>query len=146
MLSIALRELDTGDIRRAAEKAWVATKKATDALILARTGASPRSTGQTTTNIRQLALGDAQVASMAKDYARRAWDLLTSCVYDGQCEPKESIADDVRATADFIHTARVLATRRSPDRSNVQSDNTHQGKYIPGARSLVYMMDFRDNV
>ena len=34
----ALERLQAGDIRDAAEKAWCATKRATDALILARTG------------------------------------------------------------------------------------------------------------
>ena len=34
----ALQLLEAGDIRDAAEKAWCATKRATDALILARTG------------------------------------------------------------------------------------------------------------
>jgi len=33
----ALRLLEAGDVRDAAEKAWCATKRATDALILART-------------------------------------------------------------------------------------------------------------
>ena len=36
----AVERLDQGDIRDAAEKAWGATKRATDALILARTGKS----------------------------------------------------------------------------------------------------------
>ena len=50
----ALEELDRGKLRNAAEKAWGATKRATDALILARTGREPRSTGQTTRGIRAL--------------------------------------------------------------------------------------------
>ncbi len=33
MYESALRQLETGDIRDAAEKAWGATKRATDALI-----------------------------------------------------------------------------------------------------------------
>ena len=37
----ALRLLEAGDIRDAAEKAWCATKWATDALILARTDEAP---------------------------------------------------------------------------------------------------------
>ena len=37
----ALERLAAGDIRDAAEKAWCATKRATDALILARTGEDP---------------------------------------------------------------------------------------------------------
>jgi hypothetical protein len=37
----AIRRIEEGDIRDAAEKAWCATKRATDALILARTGHEP---------------------------------------------------------------------------------------------------------
>ena len=37
----SLKMLGEGDIRDAAEKAWCATKRATDALILARTGEEP---------------------------------------------------------------------------------------------------------
>ena len=36
--SQALERLAAGDIRDAAEKAWCATQRATDALVLARTG------------------------------------------------------------------------------------------------------------
>ena len=38
----ALERLEQDDIRDAAEKAWCATKRATDALILARTGENPQ--------------------------------------------------------------------------------------------------------
>ena len=37
----AIERLQNGDIRDAAEKAWCATKRATDTLILARTGEEP---------------------------------------------------------------------------------------------------------
>jgi hypothetical protein len=110
LLDAALRELDAGDIRQAAEKAWGATKRATDALILARTGEEPRTSGQTTRRIRQLALSDPAVSSIAVDFANRAWVLHGSCFYDGQCEPQESIAADIRATTDLIRTARQLAS------------------------------------
>ena len=40
----ALQKLSEGDIRDAAEKAWCATKRATDALILALTGEEPPTT------------------------------------------------------------------------------------------------------
>ena len=42
----ALEMLDQGKIRNAAEKAWGATKRATDALILAREGEEPQPGGQ----------------------------------------------------------------------------------------------------
>ena len=38
--------LDQGRIRNAAEKAWGATKRSTDAMVLARTGQEPQSAGQ----------------------------------------------------------------------------------------------------
>ncbi len=43
----ALEMLELGRLRNAAEKAWCATKRATDALILARTGQEPHTSGQT---------------------------------------------------------------------------------------------------
>ncbi len=39
--SQSIERLEAGDIRDAAEKAWCATKRATDALVLARTGEEP---------------------------------------------------------------------------------------------------------
>ena len=41
----ALGRLDAGDIRDAAEKAWCATKRAADGLIVARTGQTPANCG-----------------------------------------------------------------------------------------------------
>ena len=41
----ALEMLDQGRLRNAAEKAWCATKRATDALILARTGTRAANVG-----------------------------------------------------------------------------------------------------
>ena len=43
----ALEMLAQGKIRNAAEKAWGATKRATDALAMARHGEEPQSAGQT---------------------------------------------------------------------------------------------------
>ena len=49
----AIERLQNGDIRDAAEKAWCATKRATDALILDRTGEEPTTTAATTDHPRQ---------------------------------------------------------------------------------------------
>ena len=46
LYSDALEMLSQGKIRNAAEKAWGATKRATDALVLARYGEEPQSAGQ----------------------------------------------------------------------------------------------------
>ena len=44
----AMARLADGDVRDAVEKAWCATKRATEALILARTGREPNTPAQTT--------------------------------------------------------------------------------------------------
>ena len=55
MHAAALAQFDAGDIRDAAEKAWCATKRATDALVLARTGREPPRSPDTTRALRRLA-------------------------------------------------------------------------------------------
>ena len=50
----AIERLQNGDIRDAAEKAWCATKRATDALILARTGEESPTTAATTDHLDNL--------------------------------------------------------------------------------------------
>ena len=59
----AVERLDHGDIRDAAEKAWGATKRATDALILARTGEEPERTPETGAGLRTLASLDPRIRS-----------------------------------------------------------------------------------
>ena len=54
----ALERLEQGDIRDAAEKAWCAAKRATDALILDRTGVLPPRSPDTTRGLRTLAAAD----------------------------------------------------------------------------------------
>ena len=48
----AVDQLVRGDIRDAAEKAWCATKRATDALILARIGTEPEKSPQNVTPLK----------------------------------------------------------------------------------------------
>ena len=49
----ALEMLAQGRVRNAAEKAWGATKRATDALVLARTGEEPERTPETGAGLRR---------------------------------------------------------------------------------------------
>ena len=58
----ALERLAVGDVRDAAEKAWCATKRATDGLILARTGEEPGTTARTSYGLDTLARQDSGVA------------------------------------------------------------------------------------
>ncbi len=67
----AVDMLEQGRLRNAAEKAWCATKKATDALIVARTGEEPGSSGQTMRGIRLLRREDPSLESLRVRYAAR---------------------------------------------------------------------------
>ena len=64
----ALRLLEAGDIRDAAEKAWCATKRATDALILTRTHEEPQISSETTRGLNGLAVADQSVRPLRRRY------------------------------------------------------------------------------
>lgn len=110
----ALLMLDQGHLRNAAEKAWGATKRATDALILARTGEEPRSSGQTARMLRQLRRQDPSLEQMRLQYGARQYFLHGRCFYDGVLEPEDDIIADVRETIDYIQTAEAMASTQAP--------------------------------
>lgn len=105
----ALAQLDRGDIRDAAEKAWCATKRATDALILARTGREPQTTSQTSGGLRRLVRNDERCRLLRQRYALCISELHSGCFYDGHCEPEDLISEVIRETAQYIHDAAALA-------------------------------------
>ena len=105
----ALRLLAAGDIRDAAEKAWCATKRATDALILARTGVEVEQSPATTSGILRLESEDRAVSSLARRYFSRQGRLHGACFYLGVCEPADEVERRIRETADYIHDAENLA-------------------------------------
>ena len=105
----ALEMLEQGRLRNAAEKAWCATKKATDALIVARTGEEPRTSGQTMRMIRQLRREDESLEPLRVGYGLRKSFLQDACIYDGILEPAEDIIPDVRETIEYIRDAEVMA-------------------------------------
>ena len=107
----ALDMLEQGRLRNAAEKAWGATKRATDALILARTGEEPRSSGQTARMLRQLRRQDPSLEQMRLRYGARQYFLHGRCFYDGVLEPEDDIIADVRETLDYIRDAEKMAAR-----------------------------------
>lgn len=109
MYEDALEMLDQGRLRNAADKAWLATKRATDALILARTGEEPRTSGQTMRMIRQLRRQDPALEPLRLKYGHRQSFLHGACFYDGILEPADDIIADVRDTLDFIQEAEVMA-------------------------------------
>ena len=105
----ALEMLDQGRLRNAADKAWVATKRATDALILARTGEEPRTSGQTMRMIRQLRRQDPALEPLRLRYGHRQSFLHGACFYDGILEPEDDIIADVRETVEYIQEAEAMA-------------------------------------
>ncbi len=105
----ALAQLEQGSLRNAAEKAWGTTKRATDALLLARTGQEVNRTSQTSGGIRALGQENRELASLRSRYSDRAHYLHGDCFYDGQCEPEEFVAGLIRETIDYIRDAERLA-------------------------------------
>ena len=105
----ALRLLEAGDVRDAAEKAWCATKRATDALVLARTGVEPQISSHTTRGIAALAGEERAAESLRRRYFSRQSELHGACFYLGVCEPVDEIHRRIRETADYISDAKNLA-------------------------------------
>ena len=93
MHEASLERLTAGDIRDAAEKAWCATKRATEALILTRTGSPPRlpsNTSQVSRGIRVLGLEGGLFKSLQDRFGACARYLHSDCFFNGNCEPQES--------------------------------------------------------
>lgn len=106
--SQALERLAAGDIRDAAEKAWCATKRATDALVLARTGTEPERSSETSRGLSGLATADQAVRPLRRRYYSRQAELHGACFYDGICEPVDEVERRIRETAVYIDDAAAL--------------------------------------
>ncbi len=105
----ALERLEQGDVRDAAEKAWCATKRATDALIVARTGEEPEKAPMTSRELRRLALGDGSLTDLVTWYCANRDTLHGDCFYMGFCEPIEDVDRRIRETALYIRQTESLA-------------------------------------
>ena len=101
--------LDLGKLRIAAEAAWGATKRATDALIVARTGREPTGTGQTSYLLRVLGHEIPEIEALRDQFREAVRDLHGKCFYRGMCEPSEAVSALIRAIADYIRDATILA-------------------------------------
>ena len=105
----SLRLLESGDVRDAAEKAWFATKRATDALILARTGVEPEQSSETTRGLIRLSRVDGAVRPLIGRYFTRQGHLHGACFYLGACDPRGEVERRIRETADYVDDAARLA-------------------------------------
>ena len=101
--------LDRGDVRDAAEKAWCATKRATDGLILIRTGEEPVTTARTTDELDALVDREPAAESLLGRYYSRQGQLHGACFYDKRCNPQTERR--IRETAQYISDAEVLAAQ-----------------------------------
>ncbi len=108
----ALEMLEQGRLRNAADKAWCATKRATDALILARTGEEPRTSGQTVRMLRQLRGQDPFLETLRLSYGVRHTFLHDACLCDGIVEPEDDLIVDVRDTIHYIQDAERASVAR----------------------------------
>ena len=107
--SQAVERFEEGDIRDAAEKAWCATRSATDAVILARTGEEPSTTSATTNNLDSLARRDAETRQLQGRYYSRIHNLHGQCFYAGFCN--DQTERRIRETSAYIDDAEALAGR-----------------------------------
>lgn len=109
----ALKEMEAGEIKNAAEKAWAATLRAVQGLILARTGEEPIRSDLTTRQLHHLALKDSEIEEkIIGRYHTRLSRLYGDCFYMGICEPIEDIKRRILETDKFIEDAKRLAERR----------------------------------
>ena len=113
----ALARLDADDIRDAAEKAWCATKRATDGLIVARTGEEPAKSPITTRELNRLGARDPDIDRLSDRYHVVRDALHGDCFYLGFCEPIDRTERLIRETADYIaDTERLVAPSRAAAR------------------------------
>ena len=105
----ALRLLEAGDIRDAAENAWCATKRATDALIMARTDEAPELSSDTSKGLLMLVGEDSSISSLVGRYYSRQGVLHGTCFYLGVCGPASEVDRRIIQTADYINDAERLA-------------------------------------
>ena len=107
MQAQAIQRLEAGDIHDAAEKAWCATKRATDALILARIGEEPGPTAMTSDLLDNLARRNGAVNSLLGRYYSRISQLHGQCFYVRHCN--DQTERRIRETAIYIDDAERLA-------------------------------------
>ena len=109
LYQMAIDLLEAGNHRMAAEAAWGATKRAADALILARMASEPRTSGHTSRGLRVLSREDSGIRELRARYNARQSFLHGQCFYRGIPLGSEvKAALEIHRTADFIRDAAAL--------------------------------------
>jgi len=105
----ALQELEMGRVRDAAEKAWGATLRATNALILARTGKEIEGARGTTKEFLELVEKDQKIDEKLRGrYFTKESFLHGHCFYMGMCEPIEQVKRWIKETTQYIDDTEKL--------------------------------------
>ena len=110
----ALERMAAGDIRDAAEKAWCATKRATEALLLTVTGEIPPTTVRVSSGLRALVLENDAYRPLRDHFAATVRFLHHDCFYNGHCEPTGDTEQLIRMAAQYIEDAESLAGLQLP--------------------------------
>ena len=105
----AIKLLEQGDLRNAAGKAWEASEKATNALILERTGREPQNERETSREVRFLTLEGGDFKVFSSRFVGQIHDLYGDCYIDNHCEPEDYHAEMIRNTGNYIREAERLA-------------------------------------
>ena len=105
----AINLLEAGNLRVAAEAAWGATKRASDGLILARTGREPLTSGRTSRGLRVLRRHDPAVGALRRRYTDRQAFLHGDCFYRGIITSEQRLLEVIHETTGYILEAQRLA-------------------------------------
>ena len=109
MRDAALERMDAGDIRDAAEKAWCATMRATEALVLARTGQGPGTSTAAGRRLQAISTNDHSLRDLRRRYLERQGILHGECFYHDYCQPVVT-EQLINETSDYILAAERLAS------------------------------------
>ena len=109
MHGAALERMAAGDIRDAAEKAWCATVRATEGVVLARTGEAPQTSTAAGRRLRDLAHTDSSFLGLRRRYFDAQALLHGECFYHDYCQPLVT-EQMIQETAEYIREAQELAS------------------------------------
>ena len=105
----AIKLLEQGDLRNAAGKAWEESEKATNAMILERTGREPHNERETSREVRFLILEGEVFKAFSYRFVGQIHDLYGDCYIDTHCEPEDYHEEMIRDTNSYIREAERLA-------------------------------------
>ena len=104
----ALAQMAAGDVRDAAEKAWCATVRSTEALMLVRTGQEPGTSTAAGRRLQAISESDQSLRELRRSYLERQSILHGECFYHDYCQPLV-VERLINETSAYIQDAERLA-------------------------------------